>query len=247
MKVIDLISLFIFAPLGLIAQVCFPYSAETRTIYLVNGSDTLKTLEHVDQIGTWHHGSLPFVRDSYIGLTDSNLSVILAPKYHLCGSELEYYNGLLKVSKGIAGVAFIDQNGSERFSLTHFCSCCFDNNWATGFKNGYSISYNGEWFITDTVGKTVRIHSEDTHFTTMDLEKHFHKQNVQGTVLFKTDENLYGIIMNGYVAIPPYYTQIIISQSASEGLQIQCKEERTGMKQFYWIVSSRDHVTKYNR
>lgn len=130
---------------------------KNNSLFIADKRDTILILANVDQIGVTFNKTTPFVRNSNIGLLDSNFNIALEPKYHLCGSELEFKEGLLKVSKGDRGIVYIDYSGKEIITLDNLCSCCFENNWATSFSNGYIISYNGNWHVTDRANHTLEI------------------------------------------------------------------------------------------
>jgi hypothetical protein len=217
---------------------------KNNSLFMATESDTILILANVDQIGVTHNRTTPFVRNSNIGLLDSSFNIVLEPKYHLCGSELEFKEGLLKVSNGDRGIVYIDYSGKEIITLDNLCSCCFENNWATSFSNGYIISYNGNWHVTDRVNLTLEITSSET-FSSQTLQEHFHKSNSLGVVLFKTSDNLYGLILNGNVCVPPIYSEITLYNSDSPGIWADCKNINNKREGSYYIDVLRNTITNY--
>ncbi len=223
---------------------------KNNSLFLADKRDTILILANVDQIGVTFNKVTPFVRNSNIGLLDSSFNIVLEPKYHLCGSELEFKEGLLKVSNGDRGIVYIDYSGKEIITLDNVCSCCFENNWATSFSNGYIISYNGNWHVTDRANNTLEITSSET-FSSQTLQEHFHQSNPfgvvnsLGVVLFKTSDNLYGLILNGNVCVPPIYSEIILYNSDSPGIWADCKNINNKREGSYYIDVLRNTITIY--
>ena len=215
---------------------------KNNSLFIADKRDTILILANVDQIGVTFNKATPFVRNSHIGLLDSNFNIVLEPKYHLCSSELEFKEGLLKVSKGDRGIVYIDYSGKEIITLDNLCSCCFENNWATSFSNGYIISFNGNWHVTDIANHTLEITSSET-FSSQTLQEHFHKSNSRGVVLFKTSDNLYGLILNGNVCVPPIYSEIILYNSDSPGIWADCKNINNKREGSYYIDVLRNTIT----
>ncbi len=215
---------------------------KNNSLFIVDERDTLLKLENVDQVGIPFKTVIPFVRNSYIGLLDSNFNIIMPPTYHVCGSDLEFREGLLKVSNGDKGVTYLDNSGKEIITLGHLCSCCFENNWATSFSNGYVISYNGNWFVTDTSGRSLKIKGMDFIFS-MSLQKHFEGSSFNGVVHFKTSDNYHGVIVNGKIGIPPIYSDIKLYQSDSPGIWAQCKNDN--QETSYYIDASRNIIDSF--